>query len=329
MVGMGFGTSAKPYLTADFVTGGGTSRIYKWTTGSDPSSATLHTNLQDNIWVGHGNLQAGDATAIASGFPTGNHTQINENGTYWNGSTQIGTSGTAPQFLSGFATTAGNAAPVISATLTATINEGDSYNLSASISDEDAGQTLTLLRALGAGSASQVAQGSSDSDPISSTASVGPFNDGEYIYTWTGNDGAGGTATSKTTTLTVLNVAPTITSLVANDTSASIAGSDTSTVGVGKTWTLSATDPYDTPFYEWDMDGDLFYEAAGATSPSFAAESEGEFTINYRAGDDATFTNGSITVTAVAAVPEPSTVVLMIAAGGAIAVFRRKWLRKA
>ncbi|MGB7441282.1 MAG: PKD domain-containing protein [Coleofasciculaceae cyanobacterium] len=174
-----------------------------------------------------------------------------------------------------------------------TINEGESVSASLSATDPGAdGQTFFINN-------NQVGSSPQTSGTRIANSSLGLFLDeGTFTFTGQSQDKDGDYSNQLIQTLTVLNVAPTLTQLT-----------EDLTVTIDELFNFSAaaTDPgvNDLLSFDWDFDMDgLFDDFSGAGGEWLFAE-EGTYEVGVRVSDgDGGFDFGSLTVAAIA--PEPT-----------------------
>jgi Ca2+-binding RTX toxin-like protein len=180
--------------------------------------------------------------------------------------------------------THGNVAPTV------TINgapdsgsEGDAIQLTASVSDPDRADTLTLVWAV-------TKNGNPYANGWGTTISFTPDDDGSYVVTVTVTDDDGGVG-SDVKTIAIHNASPTVTSFVATS------GVDAAGRGVHLhpiSFSVTATDPSlaDTFMYQVDWDGDGTWDEqtapgqGGVLTLSHVYETAGTFTPMVRVLDD-------------------------------------------
>ncbi len=172
-----------------------------------------------------------------------------------------------------------NAAPVVDAGEDRTVDEGSSVAFTGSFTDAGINDTHTVTWDFGDGSN----QLSINNEQLSIEHTY--TDDGEYIatYTVTDNDGA---VSSDELTVTVNNVAPTITNLT---------GDSSVKEGDRANFSASATDPgSDELSYTWDFgDG----ETATGTDVTHAFAQNGNYTVTATVtDDDGAFTNSTLEV---------------------------------
>ncbi|MGD9644677.1 MAG: PEP-CTERM sorting domain-containing protein [Pirellulales bacterium] len=213
------------------------------------------------------------------------------------------------------------------------VMQGASVTLNLTATDPGNDTMSFTINGGGSGSTGVQAGGSTRT---SGDTSVQYFTPGTFTNTFQATDQYGADATNGPATreVTVLNVAPVITSLMATEVP-NLAGN-----GCLMFFTATSSDPgiLDSAIYDWDLDGDGLFDDYSSLDPSPPWSSTtptilyglGSHTIGVRVTDN---WGGFDPVNGVAyltfeCLPEPSTWVAILLSGGALAFFHRRKKRR-
>jgi uncharacterized repeat protein (TIGR01451 family) len=193
--------------------------------------------------------------------------------------------------------TATNAPPSVDAGAGVSGDEGSAVALDGTVSDADVGDTVTTGWTYTAGVGVDAGATCSFGSAASVDTTITCTDDGTYTLTLTANDGVNA-AVADTVTLTVANVAPTVTSLAPS--------SNEVMVGQSVTWTATKTDPGANDTHTYSFDGGATYGASAAKTVQYTTC--GTFTQSVIAKDDDNGTSAVFTSTATVRINCPPSV---------------------